>query len=747
MKIAITALLILFSAGLVAAQTAPSAESPLNRYNVTWTSPSQDSSGSMPLGNGDVGINLWVEPSGDLVFYLSKTDAWSETARLLKLGRVRVRFSPNPFASGTRFRQTLNLAKGEIQIVGGQPETRLTVWVDANNPVVRIESEHGQDTNAQVYYERWRDQPRLLEGQEAHSAYGMHEGPEPIMSYGDSLQLDAEDRVVWYHYNPKSIYASTMKLQGLEDMAKAYRDPLLHRTFGAGMEGPGFTKMNTTSLRSRAAQRRHAFSVFALTAITDTPELWIAELNRTIARVNALKLEDRRAAHDRWWDTFWNRSYLRITGGAEQDAVTQGYVLQRFLDACAGRGEHPIKFNGSIFTWDAKDKDAVYDADYRRWGGPYWFQNTRLIYWPMLANGDYEMMLPFFNMYKELRLVAEDRTKRYFNHDGAFFPETMYFFGAYANTNYGWNRAGKPVSFVENTYIRHYFTGGLELLAMMLDYYEHTEDKRFLKDTVTPLAESILTFYDKHYERDPNGKLRMAPAQALETWQDVVNPAPDVAGLRHVIAALTAAKAPVSKQVQQAMRRLQTQLPELPMREINGKKVISPAERIFGERKNTENAELYPVFPFRLYGVNKPDLEIGRNTFENRTIKANGGWVQDSIQAALLGMANQARRMIVESFTAQPAGRFPAFWGPNYDWSPDQDHGHVAMLATQFMLMQTEGDKILLFPAWPKDWDVEFKLRAPQNTTVEGAWKGGKLERLTVTPAKRSADVIRMDPE
>lgn len=51
---------------------------PVDAYNVVWTSPSQDSSGSMPLGNGEVGVNLWVEPDGDLLFYIARTDAWDE---------------------------------------------------------------------------------------------------------------------------------------------------------------------------------------------------------------------------------------------------------------------------------------------------------------------------------------------------------------------------------------------------------------------------------------------------------------------------------------------------------------------------------------------------------------------------------------------------------------------------------------------------------------------------------------------
>jgi len=35
---------------------------PLDAYNVVWTTPSEDHNGSMPIGNGDLGMNAWVEP-------------------------------------------------------------------------------------------------------------------------------------------------------------------------------------------------------------------------------------------------------------------------------------------------------------------------------------------------------------------------------------------------------------------------------------------------------------------------------------------------------------------------------------------------------------------------------------------------------------------------------------------------------------------------------------------------------------
>ena len=83
-----------------------SAQDPLTQYNITWDSPSKDFNGSMPIGNGDIGANVWVEEGGDLLFYIGKTDSYSENARLLKLGRLRVRFSPNPFAEAARAKET-----------------------------------------------------------------------------------------------------------------------------------------------------------------------------------------------------------------------------------------------------------------------------------------------------------------------------------------------------------------------------------------------------------------------------------------------------------------------------------------------------------------------------------------------------------------------------------------------------------------------------------------------------------------
>jgi len=57
------------------------------------------------------------------------------------------------------------------------------------------------------------------------------------------------------------------------------------------------------------------------------------------------------------------------------------------------------------------------------------------------------------------------------------------------------------------------------------------------------------------------------------------------------------------------------------------------------------------------------------------------------------------------------------------------------------MLIQTDGRKIFLLPAWPKDWDVDFKVHAPYHTVIEGQVRHGQLTRLKVTPPSRQKDI------
>lgn len=748
----ITLAAVILPFGLTHAQTnegaEPSSITTLDDSNVVWNSPSKDSRGSMPIGNGDIGANVWVEPNGDLLFYLSSTDAWSENGRLLKLGKARVSLTPNPLQEVSDFSQTLDVSRGEIVVRFKAAKQDLTVRfaIDANHPVVTVDVHSAHPVAATVSLEPWRTKRRELKGREIHSAYGLL-GGEPVVVEPDTILRGQKDRVVWYHRNERSVWKANLELQALGDVAKTQTDPMLHRTFGALIQGDGLVNESDTTLKSVEPAKSIHIAVYPLTAQTETADQWLKQLNANAKRIAALSRDKRNAAHQAWWKAFWERSHIRISTKDDKEKavvekINRGYRLQRFINACGGRGNFPIKFNGSIFTTEANDK-GHWNADYRRWGGPYWWQNTRLPYWSMLEAGDFDLMQPLYDMYLNNLDVRKAATRKYYDHDGAFFPETQTFWGTYANSNYGRERSGMPDGLTENLFIRYYWQGGLELSLMMLDYYSFTENEAFARETLVPLASEILTFFDQHWQRDENGKIRFDPAMALETYRVAVNPLVEIVGIQKVCEKMLALPDELTtSERRKQWKRLISELPPVPMRTVNGKKLLACAESYSG-KQNIENPELYAIFPYRRYGIGKPELELARRTFAARAVKKTGGWQQNAIKAAYLGLTDEAARLVGQNFSSKSkAHRFPAMWGPNYDWIPDQTHGSVAMIALQRMLLQYEDDEIHLFPAWPKNWNVDFKLHAPQNTTIEATLKNGEITRLKVTPAERRKDIV-----
>jgi len=756
MKTNIVVLLLLVCRAAAGATPAFDPLAAIDRCNVVWDSPSENAHGSMPLGNGDVGVNAWMESTGNLVFYVSKTDAWDENARLCKIGRVRVKFDP-PLDTKGKFRQELKLRDGVIQIdarIGGQPAKTL-IWLDADQPVVRVEVESAVPTSCRAEVELWRTRKLPMNTQDE---YGLGNGPNPkadsyhLTALPDVVAASAEGQVVWYHRNTQSVFPVCLEVQHLDSLKGRFVDPLLNRTFGASLRGADMVRDGDKAVKSRKPSKRHQLTVSVLAEQSNTPEAWLRDLERTERAALKVSFDESRRTTAAWWQAFWSRSWVFVgtsTGAASLSPpaeLTQGYVLQRYMNACSGRGGSPIKFNGSIFTVEkqpgASPETPDGNPDWRCWGGPYWFQNTRLCYWPMLASGDFEMMEPWFRMYREALPLAKARMQAIYKFkDAASFQETMHFWGMPDNRDYGWGHPGPEPG---NVCIHRYWSGGIELTAYMLDRYDYAPDNDFARETLVPLADAIIAFFDQYWpKRDAQGKRIFDPAQSLEALPWTVNPMPEIAGLRFVLPRLLALPQNVATEAQRSRwKRVLDELPPLPVAEVKGVKLLRPsAAYVPGSGNFSENPELYAVFPYRLFGVGRPGLEMARESYRQRVNHTNYGWCQDSIQAACLGLGDEAGSQVIARATSHRAYRFQAMW-IGFDWIPDQNHGDNIATTLQCMLLQHDGKKLYILPAWPKKWDVSFKLHAPYDTTVEGVYKSGKLEQLKVSPPARMKDVI-----
>lgn len=744
----------------------------LDHCNITWTSQSKNAGESMPVGGGDIGLNVWVE-NGDLYFYIARSGTFDETNALLKLGRVKIRMTPNPF-EGQEFKQQLILRDGHVKIdaANGKLKTAINVWVDVFRPVIHVDIESNRPVSTEANYESWRYKDRPLKG---HATFGTSykwTPPADAKTYKDEISFE-NNGIVFYHRNqPYTVFDMTVKQQGLDSVKDQLFNPLHNLTFGGRMEGTNMrpaeqpkgiyidTDDNAWKLRSTKPVRTQNITAYLHTDQTPTVEKWKDSLYRLVKQSATLK--NARQATVAWWNQYWNRSFIFINPNKQTDSaawqVGRNYQLMRYMLGCNAFGAYPTKFNGGLFTYDPSltDTNRRFTPDYRNWGGGlHTAQNQRLVYFPMIKSGDFELLKPQFDFYIRILNNAELRSKVYWGHNGASFTEQMENFGLPNMAEYGSNRPSWFDKGVEyNAWLEYEWDTVLEFCLMMLEEQHYTG-----KDisSYIPFIESCLRFFDEHYQYrakqrgrhalDGNKHLVLYPGSGAETYKMAYNATSTIAALKTVTERLLQLPATYLDSTKRTyFTGLLTRIPPLTFGEFNEQKTIAPA-KLWERVNNTETSQLYPVFPWGMYGIGKPDLDVAKNTYLLDTFaikfRSHVGWKQDNIWAARLGLTEEAKRLTI--LKLQNSGRrFPAFYGPGFDWTPDHNWGGSGMIGLQEMLLQVDDRKIYLLPAWPKDWDVHFKLHAPYQTTVEAVVKDGELQSLKVFPVEREKDVVNL---
>lgn len=766
-------LILLLCCSIIFKANAQTAE--LKTYDLEWKSQSKNSGESMPCGGGDIGLNVWVE-NGELYFYISRSGTFDENNTFLKLGRVGIKLSPNPF-SGTEFSQVLHLEDGSIIIHGksGDADARIKLWVDVFRPVIHVEVNSDQPIKTEADYESWRYRDRASNGAENNENSRKWSKDGVVKTLKDNIDF-RDNSVQFYHQNQDStVFDATVHQQGMDVVKSEMFNPLKHLIFGGMIKGDGLQPAGTYDgkyestdfkgwkLQSVKATRHQDITICLNTSYTASAGSWQNKLDS--AEHEAIAHQKSALSNTQnWWKQYWQRSFIAIDADKadetnEQWQVGRNYQLFRYMLGCNAYGSYPTKFNGGLFTYDPENVNNKFDftPDFRNWGGGLMTaQNQRLVYWPMLKSGDFDMMKAEFNFYMRSLHNAELRSKVYWGHNGACFTEQMENFGLPNMGEYGLKRPANFDKGVEyNAWLEYTWDTVLEFCQMMMENerYNGSDIHQYI-----PFIESCLTFFNEHYQYlarqrgiktfDESGHLVLFPGSGAETYKMAYNSTSTISALRTVLTTLL--ELPHSYLTDSARTNWETMLKRIPpinFREFGGHKTISPAlswERI----NNEESMQLYPVFPWGIYGIGKPNLDVAINTWKYDTLamqfRSGIGWKQDNIFAARMGLTEDAAKLTL--FKLKNSGRrFPAFWGPGFDWTPDHNWGGSGIIGLQEMLLQTNGDQIYLFPAWPKNWDVHFKLHAPHNTTVEATLKNGKVTSLTVLPKEREKDVVIMN--
>lgn len=728
-------------------------------YNIKWHGQSKNSADSMPVGGHDIGCNVWSE-NDKIYLYVQQSGWFDENNSMLKFGRIRVEFEEGVIDE--TIEQELVLEKGYIRI--RVKDIQMEIWADVQFPIVHLEYESENPHDIKVYYECWRTEDRIVDRNsfELFQCKEVYQCPDQDAVFHKDTILPVDEHLTAYHTNSTddlSIYKE-FEAQGIGHYKDMAYNPQKNLICGGIMLMPGmkysgkengtYQDTDYTAFRYEMKERvnRQHLQIVLGWEQSENMKQWQANLE-TVYQAADKQFEKQKENTRKWWQEYFAKSYIQV-GDSDRTMweIGRNYQLFRYMVGCNYFGYWPTKFNGGLFTFDPGiinttewwDGELRFTPDYRLWGGgSHTIQNQRLVYWPMLKSGDAEVMVQQFDLFNRALDTAKMRAKYYYDIDGVFFAEQMGNYGLCNTCDHGWdNQTGVPVP-----QIKYLFSNNLEIALMILEYHEFTgadisEYMEFIVGTVM--------FYDGFYpQNDEHGKMIMYPANALETYHVVKNPIDGIAGLRCLLPRLLDLKEEyVSGEQKIRLKKLLERVPPIKTKIFNDEEIIAYADTE-SDIHNCELPEMYTVFPYDIYGIGKENIELAkrtiRNSFHTEEMKTHISWHYTGIEYARLGMLPEAIEFLGRKMANGPH-RFPAFWGPGHDWTPDHNWGGTGEIQMQEMLMQTRGDKIYLFPCWPMEYDVRFKMHAPQKTIVSCSLKGGVIEQLEVFPKEREKDII-----
>ncbi len=426
------------------------------------------------------------------------------------------------------------------------------------------------------------------------------------------------------------------------------------------------------------------------------------------------------ASHRQEWGKYWDESYVRIPDGPLEKAYA---TAQYHLRASATRWSFPV----GIFP--------------THWAGRFFGWDEMFCYQALVSSnhGDIARRCP------EFRLAGLPKALSRASHYGK--P------GIYG-ARFPWESLedgteGAPPGF----WMDHVFHMSNIAVSAWFQYL-YTDDREYLKNTGYPVIKECARFFlaNMIYEGSDGGMFvgkctdleRLGPARQ--------NPFMTSCGAIYTLeAAAEAARLLETDDTEaanweHAAAKLRQSLPH------DGERYVP-----YAGCQEESVASLGGLFPYPLF--DETDVRQ-RNAVYHFVAngKASGNmypvgqslcaWYAGWMAAALAALGDRTEPVKLLDKAAEGAGCFGEMFEINepqvsmHPWFATAS-GNVVYALNQ-ILVQSRGDRILIAPAVPDSWeDYSFKLACHGNLVVTVAVRGGRLERLVLTPADSGVERIR----
>jgi hypothetical protein len=259
--------------------------------------------------------------------------------------------------------------------------------------------------------------------------------------------------------------------------------------------------------------------------------------------------------------------------------------------------------------------------------------------------------------------------------------------------------------------------------------YAYTGDMSYLSTTAYPFMREVANLYVGVLAHDPGtGAYSMALSNSHETYWNVVNAITDLAAVRTLF--------PVAIKVSQTLgldANLRTTwqgvLDHLVPYPTDATDYL-PHQAPISMTHNNENVASELIWPYDVSGIGTPDYQRALSTWNRRPFPYGNVWSPDAIQAARLGLGDQAyqgMKTMLGKYQNYPNGF-------TNNTNGVFEYGGVHLSVTNESLLQSYNDKIRVFPAVPADASFvgRFTLAAKGGFLVSSERESGDIKYVGI---------------
>jgi len=424
--------------------------------------------------------------------------------------------------------------------------------------------------------------------------------------------------------------------------------------------------------------------------------------------------------HEQGWRSYWSRSGVQL-----EDKVLQRwwYRILYFAGTVCRPGAAPVGIMPPLAT-DKTPWHADYHHNYNTWQA----------FWPLPAANHPELADPWISYNNDMIPRFKNLAKETYGIDGLHVPISSFLHEPDPANCKSKNKRQMSMN-------PWGLTIGLQAMTLqsMWQKYLCDQDVEYMEKKIYPFLKETATFYVSFMAKcrtDDQGKLLLGPSFSPEhPPMGIFNCPFDIAYVHYTFDALieAATELGVDEKLVERCRKSKTLLGAYPTMIHSGEEIVVDSQGGDYIQRHNITVPAAPVFPCDqvTWFSSDAEKELFRRTIKATRFRDANAHVMFNIARARLSMpegVTEAKRWFASR--ELPNGLFV--------WA---GHGHgtymgemigIAGLVNEFLL-QSVGNKIRLFPCWPRDQDARFAgLRAQGGFIVSAEFRDGRVAWATI---------------